>query len=204
MKNKALLVITFIFVVSCSSGGIVPTNYSGKGGKEKVVQRSGVRPNWLFERPMFVQNGNFYASGMFTDAPNLGKGLEIAAKLAQAKMVESLRLQLEESFKYASEGIDLPDTVVKHVVDAATGAITVKGMARNKYYYEKKQSSSAFGTVYRYDCFALVELSYDNYRKATVSAIEHELSGPVAEKIIQKIDDREREVYGIQEEDLNN
>ncbi|MBF0107027.1 MAG: hypothetical protein HQM16_17090, partial [Deltaproteobacteria bacterium] len=140
-------------------------------GKEKVVFKSGPRPKWAFDQPMFFKKGFYYASGMFTDAPNLGKGLEIATKLAEAKLIESISMELESNFKYMSTGIAVDDSELKSIVKTATGIIVVKGMAHNKYYYEKKSAPSVLGVNYSYDCFALVELALDNYKKAVVEGV---------------------------------
>ncbi|MBF0107481.1 MAG: hypothetical protein HQM16_19410 [Deltaproteobacteria bacterium] len=187
IKQLTIILICFV-TTSCFTARINPTNYSVSKGKEKVVFKSGARPKWVFERPMFFKNGFFYASGMFTDAPNLGKGLEMAVTLAEAKMMESINKTVESSLVYASTGINVTDTEIAHVVKTTTGLITVQGLTHNKYYYEKKMAPMLAGSGYRYDCYALVELPLAQYQSALVAGIEQNIKSPSwAEQIVGRV-----------------
>lgn len=161
-------------------------------GKEKVVERSGSRPKWAFDEPMYVRGGILYASALFSDAPNLGKGLHIATKLAQAKIIESISLRLRDDFTYASEGLDIDSTMVERILNATTEEIVVNGFFQNKLYYEKKKVMTHAGWKMKYDCFALIELTKENYLAAVDRAINGNLKDPVSQAFREKVDERQR------------
>lgn len=205
MKRIIALVVGAIFAAAafsagCASGGGVGYGLSMKKlGKEKVVEKSGSRPDWAFDKPMYVKNGILYASGFFSDAPNLGKGLEVATKLAQAKMAESIRMRLKDDFTYASEGLDVSSTMLERILNTTTEEIVMRGFFQNKLYYEKKQVMTPGGTAYRYDCFALVEITRDNYMDAVNGGIGANLSGAVSEQFREKVDERQRLFFRLGE-----
>lgn len=184
MKYLMIIMAVFCFIVTagCATGNVVST--------------SGARPKWAFDRPMYSANGNVYASGMFTDAPNLGKGLDVAAKLAEIKLVESMRLWLIDRFNYVSTGIDISDTALNRVVSSTTDINLVNGLAHSKYYYEKRVSGSALGPAYRYDCFALVEISFGNYMKAVKSVANKALSPALADELMGRIEKEGETTFG--------
>ena len=181
MLNGSYLRIIFpiMMLLVCSCGSAQLGN-----GSDKVVSRSGARPKWVFERPVFSAGGNIYASGMLTDAPNLGRGLEVAAKLAQMKIVESMRLWAIDKMRYSERGLDISETDMERTFKTTTEAIMLSGLAHSRYYYEKKRASSAFGAAYRYDCFALVEISYADYLKALRGALSENISPSFAEEAL--------------------
>lgn len=182
-----------LVLAGCASGGGVGYGLAAKNlGKEKIVEKNGGRPDWAFDRPMFVKNGVLYASGLFSDAPNLGKGLEVATKLAQAKMAESIKMRLKDDFTYASEGLDVEATMLERILNTTTDELTMRGLFQNKLYYEKKQVGTPGGIRYRYDCFALVEITRDNYMAAVNGAINANMNGAVSEEFKEKVDERQR------------
>lgn len=189
-----------LLAAGCASGGGVGYGLAMKKmGKEKIVEKNGKRPDWAFDRPMFMKHSVLYASGFFSDAPNLGKGLEVATKLAQAKMAESIRMRLKDDFTYASEGLSVEATVLERILNTTTEEIVMRGFFQNKLYYEKKQVLTPGGTGYRYDCFALVEITRDNYMDAVNGAINGNLSGAVSEQFREKVDERQRLFFRLGE-----
>jgi len=179
-------IFPIMLLLVCSCGSVQLGN-----GSEKVVSRSGARPKWVLERPVFSAGGNIYASGMLTDAPNLGRGLEVAAKLAQMKLVESMRLWAIDKMRYSERGLDISETDMERTFKTTTEAIMLSGLAHSRYYYEKKRASSAFGAAYRYDCFALVEISYANYLKALKSALSENISPNFADEAVGRLENSE-------------
>jgi len=196
-----LIGTVFLFTGCASSGGVGYGLASKNLGKEKVIEKSGSRPDWAYDRPMFVKNGILYASGFFSDAPNLGKGLEVATKLAQAKMAESIRTRLKDDFTYASEGLDVEATVLERILNATTDELTMRGLFQNKLYYEKKQVMTPYGLKYRYDCYALVEITRDNYMAAVKDSISSNMTGVVSEASRKTLDERQRLFFRLGEKD---
>ena len=199
MKRILALVVGLVFAgatfAAGCGGGAGGVGYGlsiKKLGKEKIVERSGKRPDWAFDKPMYVKHGVLYASGFFSDAPNLGKGLEVATKLAQAKMAESIRMRLKDDFTYASEGLDVSSTMLERILNTTTEEMYIRGFFQNKLYYEKKQVLTPGGNAYRYDCWALVEITRDNYMDAVNGGIGANLSGAVSEDFREKVDERQR------------
>lgn len=204
MKRISVVVVSCLFAAAvvyagCAGGGV------GRGlsvknlGKEKLVEKSGSRPKWAFERPMYVKGGILYASAAFTDVPNLGKGLHIATKLAQAKIIESIQVRLKDDFTYASEGLDIESTIVERILNSTTEEIIVNGLFQNQLYYEKKMVLTQSGWKVRYDCYALIEISKENYLVAVDRAISGNLHGPVSKQFREKVDERQRMFFRLDE-----
>jgi hypothetical protein len=204
MKGRMILVMSgllaaAVITTGCASsvGGVGYGLAPKKVGKEKIVERSGKRPEWAFENTMFVKNGILYASGFFSDAPNLGKGLEVATKLAQAKMAESIRMRLKDDFTYASEGLSVESTMLERILNTTTEEMVIRGFFQNRLHYEKKSVRTTAGTEYRYDCFALVEITAENYQAAVDDAIGRNMSGTVSESFRGKVEERQRAFFRL-------
>ncbi len=206
MRNIYVIVCCLIggslLFAGCASTGGVGHGLTPKNlGKEKIVEKSGSRPDWAFDRPMYVKGGIVYSSGFFSDAPNLGKGLEVATKLAQAKMAESIRMRLKDDFTYASEGLDVDSTMLERILNTTTDEMVVRGFFQNKLYYEKKQVMTPTGIKYRYDCFALAEITRENYMDAVNRAIGTNISGTVSAAFRKKVDERQRSFFRLGEKE---
>ena len=208
MKRTIFFVTACAFVAAVFSagcgGGMGGVGYGmapKKFGKEKIVERSGPRPKWAFENTTFVKNGVFYASGFFSDAPNLSKGLEVATVLAQASLAKSIRTRLKDDLTYASEGIGIDATTLERIINTTTDEMTIRGFFQNKLHYEKKEVLGMAGTGYKYDCFALVEITAANYKAAQDEAIGRNLKGNVSEQFQEKIDERQRIFFRLGEKE---
>ncbi len=206
MKRIFAFTLLLSFAVAssgCGGGGVGYGYIPKKFGKEKVVEKSGKRPNWAFDRPMFVKNGIMYASGMFSDAPNLSKGLDIATKLAQAKLAESLQMRSRDDFTYASEGTSVDATMVERILNTTTEELMIRGFFQTQLYYEKKETLGAGGTVYKYDCYALAEISQANYAEARNAAINKNLPPSISEEFKNKVNERQRDFLRLGEKEVS-
>ena len=196
--NRVLVLCAVLSLVltACGGGSVSRGMHVKNLGKEKIVNTSGNKPDWTFQKPMFVDNGVLYVSGMFTDAPNLGKGLHLADTLARAKVAKMLRDRLQDDMNYASEGLDVDSTVFERILTSSTDEIVLNGIFQNSQYYEKKQVITLSGTVYRYDCFALIEMPQERYL-AMLDNIMKEQSGKggVSDTFREKIEARQREFF---------
>lgn len=194
MKGIVALLAISLILAGCGHGGVGRGLAVKNMGKEKVVEKSGSRPDWAIEKPMYTKDGILYASGMFSDAPNLSKGLQIANKQAQAKIIESIRLRLRNDFTYASEGLETNQTILEQILNSTTDEMVVSGFFQNKQYYEKKEVMGPSGIAYKYDCYALAEITKENYLKALDDAFNKNKGG-VSEAFRKKVEQRQEEFF---------
>lgn len=194
MFRVSLLVVCLIIFTGCASDGVGRGLTLKNAGKEKIVEQNGSRPDWAIEKPMYTKDNILYASGMFTDAPNLSKGLMVANKQAQAKIVESIRLRLRNDFTYASEGLDINQTMLEQILNTTTDEMVVSGFFQNKQYYEKKEVQGPSGVSYKYDCYALAEITKENYMKALDDALNKN-KGDISESFRKKVEKRQEEFF---------
>lgn len=199
MHGKRLLVSSvalMLCIVSCSGGSVSRSMAVKNLGKEKVVKTSGSIPDWAFDKPMFVKNGVLYVSGMFTDAPNLGKGLHLSDALARAKIAKSLRERLRDDLTYASEGLEVENTALERILTSSTDEIVLNGIFQNSQHYEKKQVQTLSGIAYRYDCFTLIEMPQAAYLAMLDKVIKGQNGKPgVTEEFRAKVDARQRAFF---------
>ncbi len=194
-KPIALILLYVVFVVgSCATGGVGYRMTNKNLGKEKIVESNGKRPDWAIDKPMFVENHVLYASAIFSDAPNLSKGLMVANKLAQTKIVESIRTRLRNDFTYASEGLTVEQGVLEQILTTTTDEMIVSGFFQNKQYYEKKEVVGPSGFTYTYDCYALAEITKENYMKALDESFAKNSTG-VSEAFRKKVENRQRDFF---------
>lgn len=181
--------------VNCGMGGVGRGLAVKNAGREKIVEKNGSRPDWAIEKPMFVKDGILYASGMFTDAPNLSMGLIAANKRAQANVVDSLKEHLQRTYREASEGMRIDQIDFQHMIFTSSEAI-VGGFFVNKNYYEKKEVRTSTGIQYKYDCYALAEITGENYLKTLDGVLNgYQNRGVISEEFRKKVDAREEEFF---------
>ena len=195
-KIASVLAVAIVctIMIGCAHTGVGHGLSMKNMGKEKVVEKNGSRPDWAIDKPMYTKDGILYAGGMFTDAPNLSKGLMVANKQAQAKIVESIRTKLRNDFTYASEGLDIDQTMLEQILNTTTNEMIVSGFFQNKQYYEKKEVQGLSGFSYKYDCYALAEITKENYMKALDDAFNKN-KNDVSEAFRQKVEKRQEEFF---------
>ncbi|HPR90840.1 MAG TPA: hypothetical protein PLD93_05360, partial [Synergistaceae bacterium] len=119
-----------------STGGVGHGLYMKKMGKEKVVEKSGGKPDWVKRGAVFIKGGVLYSVGSLTDSPNLSMGMRVAHKRAQAIIVESLKLHLQSTFREAAEGLNIDQLDIQTMIFSSAEAI-VSGFFPNDQYYEE-------------------------------------------------------------------
>lgn len=195
MNRIFLFIVTIIFLAGCASNGVGRSLTLKNAGKEKIVERSDrKRPGWAIEKPMWVKKGVLYSSGMFTDAPNLSRGLAIANKNARANIVDSMREHLQHTFTAASEGLGIDQMEVQEMTFSSSEAIA-SGFFINQHYYEKKQVRGPTGITYKYDCFALSEITEANYLKALDGVLNGYQKKGISKEFREKVNKREEEFF---------
>lgn len=193
-KISAVVLVVFLFS-ACSTGGVGHGLYMKKMGKEKVVEKSGGKPDWVKRGSVFIKGGVLYSVGSLTDSPNLSMGMRVAHKRAQAIIVESLKLHLQSTFREAAEGLNIDQLDIQTMIFSSAEAI-VSGFFPNDQYYEKKESLGFSGTGYKYDCYALTEITMENYLKALDGALNgYQKKQVLSEEFRAKVDAKEEEFF---------
>lgn len=194
--NKLLLSLaTLVALAGCSSaGGVGHGLYMKKMGKEKVVEKSGSKPDWVKRGSVFIKHGVLYAVGSLTDSPNLSMGMRVAHKRAQAILVESMKEHLQTTFREAAEGLNINQLDVQTMTFSTAEAV-VTGFFPSDQYSEKKESLGMSGTAYKYDCYALTEITQENYMKALDGVLNGYQNKGISEAFRNKVDAREEEFF---------
>ncbi|MBF0105883.1 MAG: hypothetical protein HQM16_11210 [Deltaproteobacteria bacterium] len=192
----------FVFTVSVLSlagcggaGGVGHALYSKNLGKEKIIDRSDNKPNWIKKGAVFIKHGTMYAVGTLTDAPNLSMGMRVAQKRAQVVIVESLKEHLQATYSEAAEGLGIDQLDLQTMTFSSAEAV-VTGFFPSDQYYEKKQSLGLGGTFYKYDCYALIEITQENYLKALDGALNgYKKKAVLSDDFRKKVDSREKDFF---------
>lgn len=201
---KRLIAIVFVVLLAgCGSmGGVGHGLAMKKVGKEKVVEKSGSKPDWVKHGSVFIKHGVMYAVGSLTDSPNLSMGMRVAHKRAQAILVESMKEHLQSTFREAAEGLNINQLDVQTMIFSSAEAV-VTGFFPTDQYSEKKQSLGMGGTTYKYDCYALTEITQENYMKALDGVLNGYQQKPaISEEFKKKVDAREEKFF--QKDDVIN
>ena len=197
MCREAIIALVCFAVVftGCGHGGVGRGLSMKNMGKEKTVEKSGSTPEWAIKKPMFIKDGILYSSGNMTGIPNLSSGLIAANKRAQANIVDSLKEHLQRTFREATEGLDINQTDMQHMIFSSSEAI-VSGFFVNEQYYEKKEVQTPTGVAYKYDCYALAEVTQENYFKALDGVLNgYQKKGVISEEFRRKVDQKETEFF---------
>lgn len=163
---KGMLLFAFCLSVIGIYGCASP---QPKVGEEKVIEKSSEkRPEWI-TIPYFENKGELYFSGGVTGRGNYALGLRESKAEAMKNVAEGIQATVRTEFSKATKGSNYSESELGDFTTDAIAMITdnikVQGVAPKENYFEKVEKTTASGVEYKYNCYTLLSMSKEDYKK---------------------------------------
>lgn len=166
-----LLLVSVGLIVGCAGKPAI--------GTQKVVDKSqSSRPKWITEIPKTKKKMMFFR-GIKTRATNLDGGLTDARMHASRQVAEMIQTKANIDYENARLEYGIPrddrdvGTVIRDGLIMLSDAM-IQGVKEKELYYEKLEVVTAEGVTYFYNCFVLMTISEDDYRRIAAQVIDRQ------------------------------
>ncbi|HEA47144.1 MAG TPA: hypothetical protein ENH97_01895 [bacterium] len=195
---KKVLILLILLLVSI--GLIVGCAKRLPIGHQKVVETSGSRPNWITVIPK-AKKGMMFFRGIKTRAPNLDGGLTDSRMHAARQVAEMVETKANVDYENArlEYGIPMDDkdigTVIRDGLIMLSDAM-IQGVKEKELYYEKVEEVVPEGVTYFYNCYILMTISEQDYRRIASQVINRQkakaraMKNKKAEEFLDKMRER--------------
>ncbi len=145
-------------------------------GQQRIVERSAKEaPEWI-SWPFVEQEGVMYFSGAVKGVADYAVGLRQAKKEAEKNVYESIETKARVEFVENTRGSNMSQEDLGKFVQDGIATITenikAQGILPSEMYWEKVEETTEYGVKYFYNCYQLIQLSVEDYKKARRRAIE--------------------------------
>ena len=195
---KKVLILLILFLVSV--GLIVGCAGRPRIGTQKVVERSGSRPDWITKIPK-AKKGMMFFRGIKTRAPNLDGGLTDSRMHAARQVAEMVETKANVDYENARLEYGVPrddkdiGTVIRDGLIMLSDAM-IQGVKEKELYYEKVEEVVPEGVTYFYSCYILMTISEQDYRRIASQVIDRQkakaraMKNKKAEEFLDKMRER--------------
>jgi hypothetical protein len=195
---KKTLVLLVLLLVSVSI--LVGCPQRAPIGRETRVETSGSRADWITVIPKAAK-GMMYFRGMKTRAVSLDGGLTDARMHAARQVAEMVETKANVDYENArvEYGIPQDDQDVGSVIRDGLIMLSeamLQGVKEKELYYEKIEKIAPEGVTYFYNCYVLVTISEEDYRRIAFQVIDQQkaqaraMKNKKAEDFLDKMRDR--------------